>query len=76
MEGTIKPGTRCECRTDHPYNFDAPAPSYHARRGQECRADAVRMVTVRDREDFNKRVGELQLCEPCALFHEAKAGAR
>jgi hypothetical protein len=69
---TIKPGTRCECRDKyctHGWNL-------------RCIAHAVRLVTVQlptGHEEFGRKFtypSEVPMCEPCAQFHEAKAGAR
>jgi len=45
----------------------------------QCQGSAVRLVTVRTKASVIWPAGQeytLKLCEPCAQFHEAKAGAR
>jgi len=82
---TLKPGTRCECR-------DAECPggcqSFAvrlvtvrdlSRLSHEQRAEfAVDEANGRDlsRWDGSTLAVDVKLCEPCAQFHEAKAGAR
>ena len=82
---TLKPGTRCECTTNHP-SLDNPDWTYwHGEK--QCDCDAVRLVTVTveipgmaDELEriFGARPGSatetkrVPMCEPCAAFHESK----
>jgi hypothetical protein len=73
---TIQPGTRCGCRDaacDCGHEYRATS---EAARDERCQREAVRMVTVPVRETYYGALYQVPLCEPCAAWHEAKAGAR
>jgi hypothetical protein len=83
---TIQPGTRCGCRVETCEHGHAGLVT-----GPVCRCshDAVRMVTVRDMDgnvhppcvavtgsDMVTGIVGIPMCEPCAAYHESKAGTR
>jgi hypothetical protein len=76
----MKPGTRCECR-----NVCQPSHGAHDTAGQ-CKADAVRLVTVRDKDgnvhpacvtasgpQFVTGITGIPMCEACAKHAEGGA---
>jgi hypothetical protein len=89
---TIQPGTRCECRDPQcPAKFPGDSyPHAHPEvlGDKRCTsANAVRLVTVLNphvpaRDSFGNQYPGIPskrtfpACEPCATWHESKAGAR
>jgi hypothetical protein len=87
MSETLKPGTRCECRSErHAMQYVNPLAHRNG-----CNMEAVRMVTVswdggKDCLDSDgevrqygvTHVRQVPMCSSCAAWHEAqrKAGAR
>lgn len=82
-------GTRCAC-SHCPECVDKPEPTFGHSMMAECTREAVHMVTVREPlfaihdDDLSdvlvgykaKTTRERPMCEPCARWHEQKAGAR
>jgi hypothetical protein len=67
---TIKPETRCEC-PDAAHGTIVP-------HGKRCKREATLTVLMRTTPNVVWPAGQeytLAMCEPCAQFHKAKAGA-
>jgi hypothetical protein len=74
---TVQPGTRCECRIQENEVYSREHFMAHQHAGSamhHCQRDAVRLVNV---TPGAVRLGEhIPMCEPCAAYHEQKAGER
>jgi hypothetical protein len=65
----IRPGTRCECRAGRePFHACGLALGQGDAR---CRRETTTLVST-----GSNPITDIGFCEPCAQFHEAKAGAR